>query len=667
MKKLLSILLCIGLTAGLVPAVSAAETGTTPPTPAAGADVWDGSTEQPTQRVKKGGEDYYEITTCAQLAYVAQTGGDWLGYNYILANDLILNDVEITWDEDYNCTNADALKKWTPIGESRANSFSGKFDGNGHIIRGLYVDTSDDYAGLFGVNEGGAVFNTTLVNSLVRGDAYVGGFVGEGVVTIKNCVNYGPVIGISTPGNYGHFVGGIAGDCALVTNCVNYGPVVGSSYVGGILGWEGTATGCANYGSVTSYSNAGGIVGDGRGYVSSCVNYGAVTSVNGAAGIMGHNDRNYESSGNDNVLVISGCANYGPVTALSSGSASGIVGHIAPGAIVANCFNCGSLTGASAANGIVTANIAGHVRYCYNVGTLTATEEDNLQGGIIGYGTDYYSRTSTATSCYYTQGNAPSYLDGSDIFGDVPADLLAGIQAKTEAELKNQDTFVGWDFVNDWAMDPAVNDGYPYPVGITPPGLTVAVTGVSLDQTELAMTVGDVVYLAATVAPANADNTACAWTTGDQGVVEVDDYGRLVAVAPGTATVQVTTADGGYCATCAVTVTEPTKDDFELGELILLDSEGNVLPTIPDGGFWAKVPITQNVASGEANVILAAYDDQGRFAQMFLACVSGLVQEQTIQVGFWVKNSGEVAKLKAMAVSSLSEMTPLCPAVEVSR
>lgn len=108
MKKLLSLLLCFALAAGLVPAVSAAEPvpvvpEVAPPAPAAGADVWDGSTEQPTQLVKKGGEDYYEITTCAQLAYVAQTGGDWLGYNYILANDLILNDVEITTEDGGYC------------------------------------------------------------------------------------------------------------------------------------------------------------------------------------------------------------------------------------------------------------------------------------------------------------------------------------------------------------------------------------------------------------------------------------------------------------------------------------------------------------------------------------------------------------------------------------
>lgn len=36
------------------------------------------------------------------------------------------------------------------------------------------------------------------------------------------------------------------------------------------------------------------------------------------------------------------------------------------------------------------------------------------------------------------------------------------IQGKTNAQLKVESTFSGWDFVNTWGINPTINDGYPY-------------------------------------------------------------------------------------------------------------------------------------------------------------------------------------------------------------
>ncbi|HPA94130.1 MAG TPA: hypothetical protein PLI39_09465, partial [Petrotogaceae bacterium] len=33
---------------------------------------------------------------------------------------------------------------------------------------------------------------------------------------------------------------------------------------------------------------------------------------------------------------------------------------------------------------------------------------------------------------------------------------------KTTAEMKNQNTYTGWDFTNIWAIDSSKNNGYPY-------------------------------------------------------------------------------------------------------------------------------------------------------------------------------------------------------------
>ncbi len=86
---------------------------------------------------------------------------------------------------------------------------------------------------------------------------------------------------------------------------------------------------------------------------------------------------------------------------------------------------------------------------------------------------------------------------------------------------------------------------------------TVAVTGVTLDKTETALTVGGTTTLTATVAPSGATNKNVTWSSGNEAVATVDG-GVVTAVAPGSATITVTTEDGSKTATCAVTVSYAT-------------------------------------------------------------------------------------------------------------
>ncbi len=86
---------------------------------------------------------------------------------------------------------------------------------------------------------------------------------------------------------------------------------------------------------------------------------------------------------------------------------------------------------------------------------------------------------------------------------------------------------------------------------------TVAVTGVTLNQNEAQMTVGgETLTLTATVNPDNATDQSVSWSTSDANVATVDN-GVVTAVAAGTATITVTTTDGSFTATCAVTVSNP--------------------------------------------------------------------------------------------------------------
>ncbi|OME23187.1 S-layer homology domain-containing protein [Paenibacillus odorifer] len=87
----------------------------------------------------------------------------------------------------------------------------------------------------------------------------------------------------------------------------------------------------------------------------------------------------------------------------------------------------------------------------------------------------------------------------------------------------------------------------------------VIVTGVTLDQTELNLTVGEGDgNLQVTVAPANATNKGVIWSSSDETVAKVV-YGVVTPIGEGTAIITVTTKDGSYTASTTVTVKAPVK------------------------------------------------------------------------------------------------------------
>ncbi|MDD5951281.1 MAG: Ig-like domain-containing protein, partial [Bacteroidales bacterium] len=79
------------------------------------------------------------------------------------------------------------------------------------------------------------------------------------------------------------------------------------------------------------------------------------------------------------------------------------------------------------------------------------------------------------------------------------------------------------------------------------------VESVSLDKTSITLTEGDSQTLTATVYPANATNKKVSWKSSDESVATVSN-GQVTALKAGTATITVTTEDGGKTATCQVTV-----------------------------------------------------------------------------------------------------------------
>jgi len=80
------------------------------------------------------------------------------------------------------------------------------------------------------------------------------------------------------------------------------------------------------------------------------------------------------------------------------------------------------------------------------------------------------------------------------------------------------------------------------------------VTEVTLNKTSLSLTVGGTATLTATITPYNATNKNVTWNSSNASVATVMSNGVVTAVAAGNTVITVTTADGGFTATCEVTV-----------------------------------------------------------------------------------------------------------------
>ena len=171
----------------------------------------------------------------------------------------------------------------TPVGKDDAKYFKGTFDGQGHIIEGLKMNTTFQYSGIFGYSKGLTVRNVVIGPASSFTSSYTGsekvctgGIVGQCVPYEKPCIIENSVNMANIFFNHdisgGLFIGGIAGSLTgsdnefpVVRNCANYGSIsltgkAGGPYLGGIVGYLGGSStanpnliqNCLNYGSYLS-------------------------------------------------------------------------------------------------------------------------------------------------------------------------------------------------------------------------------------------------------------------------------------------------------------------------------------------------------------------------------------------------------------------------------
>lgn len=213
------------------------------------------------------------ISDAETLAKIGRDNKYPLSGNYILTGDIDLK--------------GDETHQWTPIGDV-LRPFTGTFDGNGHTIRGLFIDNDKEDQGLFDYITGNARVQHLTVIGCVRGNNSVGGIAAyNNRGTITDCVSFVKVCGEE-------FVSGIVGYNYLgeISDCINHGSVTGDYSCGGITGYNsfGLVTDCVNTGDVSGIEVVGGVTGINCGNrLTDCSNTGMITGEKSVAGIAGIN------------------------------------------------------------------------------------------------------------------------------------------------------------------------------------------------------------------------------------------------------------------------------------------------------------------------------------------------------------------------------------------
>lgn len=88
----------------------------------------------------------------------------------------------------------------------------------------------------------------------------------------------------------------------------------------------------------------------------------------------------------------------------------------------------------------------------------------------------------------------------------------------------------------------------------------VHVTNVSLNMSSLLLKKGETAVLTASITPSDAADKTVVWSTSDPSVASIANDGTVTAGIAGSATATVTTNDGGYTATCDISVVDADLD-----------------------------------------------------------------------------------------------------------
>ena len=115
------------------------------------------------------------------------------------------------------------------------------------------------------------------------------------------------------------------------------------------------------------------------------------------------------------------------------------------------------------------------------------------------------------------------------------------------------------------------------------------VSGITLDRSSKTVSLNDTEQLTAIISPSNALNKGVTWNSNNRSVVTVDNNGVITGLKVGTATISATTNDGGYVATCIVTVDARPKVTIKEDNMYSHGDQTYFNIIFADGKVWENI------------------------------------------------------------------------------
>ncbi|PZX16163.1 GLUG motif-containing protein [Breznakibacter xylanolyticus] len=201
--------------------------------------------------------------------------------HFLLMNDLDFAGTKYAYNPQYP-----EATGWQPIGNSEDHYFRSHFNGNGHIIKNLYIKQPyGGNLGLFGPCYKATIKNLGLVDVNITGHHQCGGITGLlDNSTITGCYVTGSVKGNSS-------IGGLVGESkdSQVAKCYANATVKGDMFVGGLIGYNNAASLSNSYaaGTVSGRKHVGGLLGAGEPDFTSCYSVSVATDSAAYRGLFG--------------------------------------------------------------------------------------------------------------------------------------------------------------------------------------------------------------------------------------------------------------------------------------------------------------------------------------------------------------------------------------------
>ena len=342
---------------------------------------WSGTTSTPAS-ITVGSDAFYEVSSPEELAwFAAQVNSGHPAINAILKNDIVF------FEDSLTEMNKGSAHAWTPISYSPENAFSGVFEGNGHKIKGLYLQ-DHDYSYVNGNRLGffGHIAPQGVVRNVGFEKNYMDVVYQDGTSAFgSETVSFGPLAG-KNEGTIENVT--VGGSVKLDIADVDQDPQIsyGSGVVGQNYGTLANATFSGTIISKTSSTNIGGIVGINAGQIDFAINRGSFVLDNSyvhyVGGIAYGNTANITHSDNYADIIAQNLYMVGGIASRSDDSVS----------VVSYCRNYGKIESGAYADsyyGGIAAYSRGIVSYSENRGNIRAylsSPTGNCVMGCEGYG-----------------------------------------------------------------------------------------------------------------------------------------------------------------------------------------------------------------------------------------------------------------------------------------